>query len=71
MHADGDWQAVEGVLRKDMATIGKYLQTGKFLKHSTTETVSDVFRLNSKEPKPELKDNFNNETLPFAPSLTK
>jgi len=26
MHADGDWQAVEGVFSKDMATIGKYLQ---------------------------------------------
>jgi len=25
MHADGDWQAVEGVLSKDMATVGKYL----------------------------------------------
>jgi len=22
MHADGDWQAVEGVLTKDMATVG-------------------------------------------------
>jgi len=27
-HADGDWQAVEGVLSKDMATIAKYPQTG-------------------------------------------
>ena len=25
MHADGDWQAVEGVLTKDMATVGEYL----------------------------------------------
>jgi len=25
MHADGDWQAVEGVLSKDMGTIGEYL----------------------------------------------
>jgi len=24
MHADGDWKAVEGVLSKDMATIGEY-----------------------------------------------
>jgi len=27
MHADGDWQAFEGVLTKDMATVGEYLQT--------------------------------------------
>jgi len=27
MHADGNWLAVEGALRKDMATIGEYLQT--------------------------------------------
>jgi len=26
-HADGDGQTVEGVLRKDMATLGEYLQT--------------------------------------------
>jgi len=27
MHADGDWQEVEGVLTKDMASGGEYLQT--------------------------------------------
>jgi len=27
MHADGDWLAVEGVLSKDMTTVGEYLQT--------------------------------------------
>jgi len=26
-HADGDWQAVEGALSKDLATVGEYLQT--------------------------------------------
>jgi len=26
MHADGDCQAVEGVLTKDMTTVGEYLQ---------------------------------------------
>jgi len=36
MHADGDWQAVEGVLTKVMATVGEYLQTWK-LKFSTTK----------------------------------
>jgi len=35
MHAYGDWQAVKGVLTKDMATVGEYLQTWKF-KFSTT-----------------------------------
>jgi len=38
MHADGDWQAVERVLSKDMATVDDYFQTWK-LKLSTTKTV--------------------------------
>ena len=50
MHADGYWQAVEGVLTKDMATVGEYLQTWK-LKLSTTKTVSAAFHLNNKEAK--------------------
>jgi len=65
MHADGDWQAVEGALTKDMATVGDYLHTWK-LKLSTTKTVSVVFHLNNKEAKRELKVNFNNENLPFC-----
>jgi len=65
MRADGDWQAVEGVLSKDMATPGEYLQTWK-VKLSTTKTVSAAFHLNNKEGKRELKVNFNNETLPFC-----
>jgi len=64
MHADGDWLTVEGVLSKNMATLGEYLQTWK-PKLSTTKTVSAVFHLNNKEAKRELKVNFNNETLPF------
>ena len=65
MHADGDWQAVDGTLTKDMATAGEYLQIWK-LKLNTTKTVSAVFHLNKKEAKRELKVNFNNETLPFC-----
>ena len=65
MHADRDWQAVEGVLTKDMATLGEYLQTWK-LKLSTAKTVSAVFNLNNKEAKRELKVNYNNKTLPFC-----
>jgi len=65
MNANGHWQTVEVVLSKDMATIGKYLQTWK-LKLSTTKTVYVVFHLNNKETKCELKVNFNNETLPFC-----
>jgi len=66
MHADDDWQAVEGVLSKDMATItSEYLQTWK-LKLSTTKTVSAVFHLNNKEAKHKLNVNHNNETLPFS-----
>jgi len=67
MHADGDWQTVEGVLSKDMTTVGEYLQTWK-LKLTTTKTVSAAFHLNNKEAKRELKVKFNNETRPFAPS---
>ena len=48
MHADEDWQAVEGALSKYMATVGEYLQTWK-LKLSTTKTVSAAFHRN-KEP---------------------
>jgi len=53
MHANGDRQAVKGVLTKDMATVGEYLQTWK-LKLSTTKTVSAAFQLNNKEAKREL-----------------
>jgi len=64
MHADGDWQAVEGVL-KDIATLSEYLQTWK-LKFSTTKTVSTTFHLYNKEAKRELKVKYNNEILPFC-----
>jgi len=65
MHADGNWQAMERVLRKDMATIGEYPQTRK-LKLSTVKMVTTVFYLNNKEAKCELKVNFENEVLPFC-----
>ena len=65
MHANGDWQAVEEALTKEMATLGEYLQTWK-LKLSTTKTVSTVFHLNNKEAKHEMKVNYNNKTLPFC-----
>ena len=48
MHADRDWQTVEGVQSKDMATIGEYHQTWK-LRLSTTKLVLVVFHLNKKE----------------------
>jgi len=67
MHADGDWQAGEGALSKDMATVGEYLQTWK-LKLSTTKTVSAAFRLNNKEAKRELKSNTTTKPCPSAPS---
>ena len=35
IHVDGNWQAVEGVLSKDISTVGEYLQTCK-LKLNTT-----------------------------------
>jgi len=63
MPAGGDWQAVEGVLSKDMATVGEYFQTWK-LKLSTTKTVLAVFHLNNKKAKRELKVNHSHEILP-------
>ena len=65
MHADGDGQAVEAVLCKNMATLGDNHQNWK-LTLSTTKTVSAVFHLNNKEADHELKVNFNNENLPFC-----
>ena len=67
MHADEDWQTVEGALSKDMAVLGEYLQTWK-LKLSTTKTVSAVIHLNNKEAKCELKVSFSNEHCPSAPN---
>jgi len=64
MHADGDWQALEGVLRKGMTTVSGFLQTRK-VKLSTTKTVSVAFHFNNKEAKRELKVNHDNEILPF------
>jgi len=64
MHANGDWQVVEGLLSKDIVTVDENPNTWK-LKLSTTKTVSAVFRLN-KEAKPELKVNHNNKNLPFC-----
>jgi len=66
MHADGNWQAVKGMLSKDMSTAGEYLHIWK-LKLSTTKTVSAVFHLDNKEAKRELKANYSNEILPFWP----
>jgi len=57
MRVDGDWQAVEGVLTKDMETVSEYLQTWK-LKLSATKTVSSAFHRNNKEASRELKVKF-------------
>jgi len=64
MHADGDWQAVEGVLSKDIATvIGKYFYIWK-LKLGTTKTVSTAAASLCKEgPMAKLK------CAPFAKNL--
>jgi len=45
MHADGDWQAVEGVLTKDMATVGEYLQTWKLIPASSTPPSTTPYEL--------------------------
>jgi len=57
---------VEGVLSKDMATVGEFLQSWK-LKLNTAKAVLAVFHLNNKEAKRELKVNHNNEKhCPFS-----
>jgi len=56
---------VEGVLSKDMATVGEYLHTW-IIKFSTRKTVSAAYHLNNKEAKCELQVKYNNETLPFC-----
>jgi len=58
---------MEGAQRKDMPTIGEYLQIWK-LKVSTTKAVLAVFHLYNKEDKRELEVSHNNETCPFAPN---
>ena len=65
MHADGDWQALEGMLTKDMATVGEHLQTWK-LKLNTTKTVSAALHLNNNGAKREL--NTTTKPCPSAPS---
>ena len=64
MHADRDWQAVEGVLTKDMATVGEYLQTWK-LKLSTTKRSWRSSTSTTRKLNVSLKS-YNNETLPLC-----
>ena len=63
MHADEDWQAVEGVLRwaRTWLTVDENLQTWK-LKLSTTKMVSTAFQLNNKEAKREMKSHLQQRT---------
>ena len=68
MHADGDWQAVEAVVTKDMATVGEYLQTWK-LKINTIKTVSAAFHLNNRNLNMSLKSNTTMKPCPSSQSL--
>jgi len=56
---------VEGVLTKDMASVGEYIQTWK-LKFTTTKMVYAAFHPNNTQAKRELKFKYNNKTLPFC-----
>jgi len=47
MYDNEDWQTLEGVLSKDMVTIGEYLQSCK-LKFSTSKTKLAIFYFNNK-----------------------
>jgi len=68
MHADGDWQTVEGMQSKVMATVGEYLQRCKL--SSVLQKQCWQSYLNNKEDKRELKVNQNNTTLPFCSEPT-
>jgi len=68
MRAGGDWQAVQGVLSKDLATIDEYLQIWK-LHFSPKKMVLAVFHLSNEKAKYELNVNHNNEILPGATML--
>jgi len=59
----GDWQAVEGVLSKVMATVSEYFQTWKLAQHTKRCRHLADFHLKNKEAKCELNVNHNNETL--------
>jgi len=57
---------VEAVLSQDMATVGEYLQTWK----RKLKAVLEVFHLDNKEAKRDLKVNHNNKTVPFCSEPT-
>jgi len=67
MHADGNCQAVEGVMTKDTETVNEYLQTWKLML-GTTKTVSALgsFPPQQQGRVRELKVTHNNKTLPFC-----
>jgi len=67
MHAGGDWQAVEGVLTKDMATVGEYLQTWK-LKLSTKKRCRQPSILKTRKLNVSLKSNTTTKLYPSTPS---
>ena len=68
MHVDGDCQAVEGVLTKDMATAGGSLQTWK-LKLSTTNRCRQPSALTTRKLNVSLKSNTTTKPCPSALSL--
>jgi len=68
MHADINWQAVEGLLTKDTATVGEYLQTWK-LTLSTTKTVSATSTLTIRKLNVTLKSNTTTKPCPSSASL--
>ena len=69
LHSASDWQAVEGTLTQDMATLSSYLRKWK-LKLSITKTVTAAFHLNNKEARRELQVSVENRTLPFSAEPT-
>ena len=71
LHTAGDWQALEGTLSQDLATLVAYLRTWR-LKLSEAKTVSTAFHLYNMEAKRELKIRLDESSpsLPFCAEPT-
>jgi len=67
-HADGYWQAVEGVLNMDMATVGEYLQIWKLKLSTTKQCRQPSTSTTTRKLNVNLKLNTTTKPCPFAPS---
>ena len=69
LHYASDWQALQGTLTQDMATLSSYLYKKK-LKLSTKKAVSKAFHLYNKEEQRKLNIFVKGQALPFCAEPT-